>query len=110
VSDIEPATPRGNVTKKAAAKSASPGRGVSRSAASGRYVTEKAARKVRTAGLSGMKSKAPKREKVYERVIELGYEKPRRKRSREENEKLVAAAKALVVELRNDQKTLPNGI
>lgn len=57
-----------------------------------------------------MKSKSPKREKVYERVVELGYEKPRRKRSREENEKLVDVAKALVIELREDQKTLPHGI
>ena len=61
-------------------------------------------------GLSGLKSKAPKREKVYERVIEVPREKPRRKRSREENEKLVAAAKALVIALREDQKTLPHGI
>lgn len=108
MSDIEPAGPRGNVTKRAAAKSASPGRGVSRSAASGRYVQEKAAARKHGAALSGMKSKAPK--KVYERVVELGYEKPRRKRSREENEKLVEAAKALVIELREDQKVLPNGI
>lgn len=110
MSDIEPATPRGDVTKKAAAESASPARGVSRSAASGRYVAEKSAARKRSGGLSGMKSKAPKREKVYERVIELASEKPRRKRSRAENEKLVAAAKALVIELREDQKTLPHGI
>lgn len=109
MSDIEPATPRGTVAKKAA-KSASSGRSVSKSAAAGRYIADRAAARKPVAGAFPT-LKSYKREKVIvERIVEVPAEKPRRKRSREENEKLVAAAKALVAELREDQKTLPHGI
>ncbi len=110
MSDVEPEAPRVNVSNKAAAESTSAARGVSRAAAVGQFGTEKPSGRKHSGGLSGLKSKSRKREKVYERVIELSHEKPRRKRSREENEKLVEAAKALVIELRKDQKTLPHGI
>lgn len=105
MSDIEPATPAGKIVKKTVTR-ATP----TRVTAAGRYTKAKSASKTPTSSGAGSRLKTAKPAKRVVEVVEMRAAKPRRKRSREENEKLVAAAKALVVELRNDQKTLPDGI
>lgn len=110
MSEMEAPGIYGKVRKKAADKTSS-GRALSRSATSGRIVTKASARNSSASNVAGPRHKAKSPEKGYERIIEVReYDKPRRKRSRAENEKLIAAAKALVVDLRKGRDNLPHGI
>lgn len=111
MSEIEPAGTSGKVRKKTVDKTPS-GRALSRSTMTGRFITKAAAaRNSSSSNVAGARHTSRSPEKDYPGNVEVRvYDKPRRKRSRAENEKLIAAAKALVVDLRKDRDSLPHGI
>lgn len=110
MSDVDRVAAAGKVASRPAGRAAG-GRSLARAAVTGRYPFSMAAPRRRVAsGAGACRSKASKAERVLEAIELRRPRRTRRKRTREENERLVAAAKALVFELRNDRKSLPDGI